>query len=132
MRNARRDGRHREEGLCEVGLRETVKKGGPERRHHPDRMTGRAVATFVERVGRVVLRTLSDAMVLAIVAAHIRVMMLGALRRGVTVLAVIVRRAGSHLRRLRCAKRHGRGRVALKGHREHHEPQQDCAEIGHR
>lgn len=127
MRNARRDGRHREEGLCEVGLRETVKKGVPERRHHPDRMTGRAVATFVERVGRVVVRTLSDVMILAIVAAHIRVMMLGALRRG-----VIVRRAGSHLRRLRRAKRHGRGRVALKGHREHHEPQQDCAKIDHR
>ncbi|MBT2300332.1 hypothetical protein J7E70_07630 [Variovorax paradoxus] len=71
-------------------------------------------------------------MVLAIVAAHIHVMMPGALRRGMVVLAVIVRHAGTRLRRPRCAKRHGRCRVALKGHREHHEPQQDCAKADHR
>lgn len=132
MRNAGRDSRHRVKRLCKVGLRETVKKGCPERRHHRDRMTRRAVATFVERIGLVVLRALSDVMVLAIVAAHIHVMMLDALRRGMVALAVIVHHAGTHLRRLRCAKRHGRSRVALKGHCEHHEPQQDCAKADHR
>ncbi|MDA7418070.1 hypothetical protein PGB34_17025 [Xenophilus arseniciresistens] len=34
--------------------------------------------------------------------------------------------------RVRAAKRHGCRSVRLKGHREHHEPQQDCAKADHR
>jgi hypothetical protein len=66
----------------------------------------------------------------AVIAAHICMMVLRAFR-AVIVPTMVVDHARARVRRLRCAKRHGRGRVALKGHREHHEPQQDCAEIDH-
>ena len=131
MGNARRDGGHRVQRLSQLGLRETVKKGCAERWHHADRMTRSAAAAFVERIGLVGMRAQRVVAVCAIVTAHIHMLMLGTLHRSMVVLAVIVRHARAQLRRLRRAKRHGRSRVALEGHREHHEPQQDCAKAGH-
>ena len=74
MGNARRDSRHRVEGLQEVGLREPVRNEQAERRHHPDRMTRRAVAALVGGIGLIVLRAPSSVVICAIVTAHIHMM----------------------------------------------------------
>ena len=131
MGNARRHSRHRAQRLCEIGLGQTVEDGCVEGRRHADRMTRGAIAAFVRRVRRIIMRAQSIMVVRAVIAAHICMMVLRALR-AVIVPAVVVDDARARMRRLRCAKRHGRGRVALKGHRKHHEPQQDCAEMEHR
>jgi hypothetical protein len=68
--------------------------------------------------------------VCAVIATHI-CMMVVRTWRAVTVLTMVVDHVRTRVRRLGPAKRHGRCRVALKRHRKHHEPKQDCTEIDH-
>ena len=58
-------------------------------------------------------------------------MMVARVLRAVIVLAMVVGHVRARVRRLGPAKRHSRCRVALKRHRKHHQPQQDCSEIDH-
>lgn len=128
--NAWRHSRHGAQRLSEIGLGETAKDGRVERRCHADGVTCGAIAAFVKRVRRVIMRAWSAIVVRAVIAARIHMMMLSAWRP--MIVPVVVHHRRTRVRRLRRAKRHDRGRVALERHRKHHEPQQECTEMDHR
>ena len=125
VRNAGRDGRQRVEGLYKIGLRQARCIEQSNRRREADAMTRRAVPTFV--VGIMVVTCPNVG-----VRHRVTIVMMVVSHSGVTVAHV-----GSRCTDLRCSTRgrpadhHGCRRVCLKGHRKHHEPQQDRAKADH-
>lgn len=123
MGNARRDGRRRVERLYEVSLGRAVGVDGSKGRRQAHAMAGGTVAASVALVRATII--------MMRVRLAIMMMAFGGCMGAVVVIGG-QRTYRSLETRIRAAKRHDCCSVRLKRHREHHEPQQDCAKANHR
>lgn len=120
--NARRDGRRRVERLYEVSLWRAVGVRGSNGRRQTHAMARSTVATPVALVRSTII----------VVPIDLGIVMTAFNGRVATVVVIGGQRTcRSRAARIRAAKRHGCRSVCLKRHREHHEPQQDCAKANH-